>query len=202
MNIDDVLRESRERRKLDRYTEAIKLLTDALRETADARLFYSRGITFDLMDQREKAVEDLTSAIQLDDTNAKYYFERGSILSYPLGRDEEAIRDFERALQLDPAHVEAHRQCAGCLLIMGRPNRALEHAEAALRLAPGEAETHYFLGEAYISLNRFEEAVASLKRAVELDPTQEQYASALSRALEKRGAAEREDQRGNPTQEE
>lgn len=187
MNIDTVLQECKELRKVDKYADAIKLLNEALRETADARLFYSRGITFDLMDQREKAVEDLTSAILLDKTNPKYYFERGCILSYPIGKDDEAIHDFERVLQLDPNHVEAHLQCCGSLLIMGRPNRALEYAEAALRLAPDEASTHYYLGESYISLKRFDEAVASLKRAVELDSTKDQYSSALNRALEKLG---------------
>ena len=185
MDIDTVLQKCKELRKIGKDTEAIKLLDKALHETADARLFYSRGITFDLMDQREKAVEDLTSAILLDKTNPKYYFERGCILSYPLGKDDEAIHDFERVLQLDPNHVEAHRQCCGSLLIMGRPNRALEHAETALRLAPNEAPTHFFLGEAYISLKRFDEAMASLKRAVELDTTKDVYSSALSRALEK-----------------
>jgi tetratricopeptide (TPR) repeat protein len=139
------------------------------------------------MDQRERAVEDLTSAILFDSTDPRYFFDRGCILAFPLDRHDEAIHDFERVLQLEPGHVEAHRQCCGSLLIMGRPNRALEHAEAALKLAPHEAYTHFYLGEAYISLKRYDEAVTSLKRAVELDATPDQFSSALNRALEKLG---------------
>jgi tetratricopeptide (TPR) repeat protein len=184
MNIEHVLRECREFRKINRYGDAVNLLTDALRDTSDARLFYSRATTFDQMDQPQKAVDDLTSAISLDSTNPKYLFDRGCILAFPLDRHDEAIHDFEHVLELDQAHVEAHRQCCGSLLIMGRPNRALKHAEAALRLAPDDARTHFYVGEAYIGLGRFEEAVASLKTAVELDPTKDQYSSALKRAVE------------------
>ena len=177
-------RASEETRK---YAEAIELLNEALRETADARLFFSRAKTFDLLDQREKAVADLTWAISLDKTNPRYYFERASILSYPLDKNDEAIHDFERVLEWEPNNVEAHRQCCLCLLVMGRPNRGLEHAEAALKLAPEDALTHFCLGEAYMSLKRFDEAAASLKRAVELDATPEQYSSALNRALKNSG---------------
>jgi tetratricopeptide (TPR) repeat protein len=183
MDIDTVLQKCRELRKLDSHADAIVVLNNALREVPDARLFHARGITFEQMDQPTKAVEDITSAIRFDKTNAKYVFDRGCILAFPLDRNEDAIRDFEEVLKLQPDHVEAHRQLCGSLLIMGRPNRALEHAEIALRLAPNDARTHFWLGETYLSLKRFNDALMSLKRAVELDATQDQYSSALNRAL-------------------
>jgi tetratricopeptide (TPR) repeat protein len=184
MNIDAVLQRAKELRKIDKHAEAVELLNEALRETADARLFHSRGITFEQLDQPDKAVDDIASAILLGKTNPRYFFDRACILADPLKRHDEAIEDFEQAIQLQPDHVDAHRQCSGSLLIMGKPNRALEHAETALKLAPNEAGTHFFLGEAYISLNRYKEAVASLKRAVELDPSKNYYFSALSHAIE------------------
>jgi tetratricopeptide (TPR) repeat protein len=187
ISIEAALRECRELRKIEKYVEAVELLSEAIRRFHDARLFYSRGITFDQMDQPERAIEDITSAILLDKTNSKYYFNRACILSVELGRDHEAIPDFEQVLEWEPDNIEARQQCCLCLLIMGRPNRALEHAEAALRLAPGDAVTHFCLGEAYMSLERFQEAVESFRRAVELDSTQTQYSSALNRALEKLG---------------
>jgi tetratricopeptide (TPR) repeat protein len=189
LSVEEVLAESKKLRKAGMFRHAIDFLTDALRMGANARLLFSRGITFDLLDETELAVQDFTSAIRLDETQPKYYFERGCVLSHSLKRDDEAIRDFDKVLEFEPDNVEAHRQCCLCLLIMGRPNRALEHAEAALRLDPDEGGTYFCLGEAYMSLQRFDEAVASFKRALELDPTQDHYSSALNRALENAGAA-------------
>ena len=131
MNIDTVLQQARELRKVDKHAQAVELLDQKLRETADARLFHSRGITFEQMDQPVKAVEDITSAILLDNTIPRYFFDRACILADPLKRHREAIDSFEQAIQLDPEYVDAHRQCCGSLLVMGMPNRALEHAEAA-----------------------------------------------------------------------
>jgi tetratricopeptide (TPR) repeat protein len=180
--IDVVLPEAAKLRARGKFDEAIELLDAALREALNARLFYSRAMTFELMAQPHEAVRDFTSAISLDRSNSNYYYDRGRILAFPLGKHDEAIHDFEQVLRLDPTFVEAHRQCCGSLLVMGRPNRALEHAKEAHRLAPHEASTHFYLGEAYFSLNQFRDAVWSLRRAVELDPTKEYFSSALDRA--------------------
>lgn len=184
---DDVLRKCRELRKMERDAETIELLDNAIRQHTDARLFYSRGVTFYLMDQPEKAVEDLTSAISLDETNPKFHFKRGCILSHILERDGDAIHDFQHVLDQEPGNVEALHEICLCLLVMGRPNRALEHVEVALELAPNDSTTHFCLGESYMSLERFDEAVASFTKATELDSSQDHYSTGLARALERQG---------------
>jgi len=198
IEINMLLQEIKKLRRIDRRDAAIDLLNKALQENADARLFHSRAMTFEQMEQPEKAVQDLTSAILLDKTNPKYYFDRGQLLSAPpLGRNEEATHDFEEALRLDPNHVMAHCLYCASLLIMGRPNRALEHAEAAVRLAPHEANAHFFLGETYMSLKRYKEAVELFRKAVELDPAPEEYSSSLCRAVKRYSEAETDTRREN-----
>ncbi len=190
-DVATVITQSKTLRREGKFEDAIKLLDQALNKTPDARLFYSRGITYDLMDNREKAIDDLTSAISLDPENPSYYFERGSILSYPIGDDNQAIQDFKRVIQLEPKHVGAHRQCCLSLLVMGKPNEALTHAIAALQLKPEEGETHFCLGEAYLSLDLNDEAVASLRKAVNLDSSKEYYTDALNRALKRVNSREK-----------
>ena len=118
MSIDTVLQQARELRKFDKHAEAVELLDEALREAADPRLFHSRGITFEQIDQPDKAVDDIASAILLDKTNPRYFFDRACILANPLKRHDEAIDDFEQAIRLQPDHADAHRQCCGSLLIV------------------------------------------------------------------------------------
>jgi tetratricopeptide (TPR) repeat protein len=182
MSVDVAIRKSKELRAASKYHEAIELLTMAIRHTSDARLYFSRGLIFDLMHQREQAVADITKAIELDPTNVNYYYNRGCILSHWLHRDEEAIDDFEKMLELESDNMEAHRESCLCLLVLGRLDEAWEHAIAAQRLAPGDALTHFCVGESQMSLKRFGDATESFTRAVELDPDTALYWAALARA--------------------
>lgn len=183
--LDEVLRKAKELRIAGKDHAAIELLTQAIHDNPDARLYFSRGVQFDLTDRPEQAVADYTSAIQLDPANAKYYLNRGCILSHWLQKDKEAVCDFEKVLELEPNNVEAHRECCMCLLILGRPNSAWQHAIDALRLAPNDPPALFCVGEAHMSLGRFDDAIESLARAVELDPGQAHYSDALIRAREK-----------------
>lgn len=182
MSIEETLQNAKELRNAFKYSEAIALLTRALQRGGDARLFYSRSKAFDLMEQPEEAIKDLSSAIELDPTNPKYFYDRGSILATDLKNNADAVVDFERALELRPDDAEAHHQCCLSLLLLGRAGEGFGHAQAALRLAPHDSLTHFCLGHAFSSLDRYDEAIASLKRAVELDAGNEVFLSSLKLA--------------------
>lgn len=190
VNLDTVLQRSKELRALTKYPDAIELLTEALKSNTDARLYFSRGITFDLMDLPEQAVIDLSKAIKLDPNNVKYYYNRACIFSHLLRRDKDAISDFEELLKLDPDNVKAHQECCLSLLVVGSLSQAWEHAEAALRLAPDNALTQFCAGEAQLSLNRFSDATESLTRAVDLAPEDAHSWAALGGAHESIGSPE------------
>lgn len=183
MSIEETLQNAKELRNALKYSEAIELLTRALQDGGDARLFYSRSIAFDLMGRPEEAIKDLSSAIERDATNPKYFYDRGSILANDLKNNADAVVDFERALELRPEDAEAHLQCSLSLLLLGKAEEGLGHAQAALRFAPHDSLTHFCLGHAFRSLARYDDAVASLKRAVELDAGNDVFLSSLKLAV-------------------
>ncbi|HED66170.1 MAG TPA: tetratricopeptide repeat protein [Planctomycetes bacterium] len=100
-----------------------------------------------------------------------------------LGKTEEAIADYRRALELDPDHVESHF-ALGCALVpssyspaLGSSTRdfkvldeAIGHLQKALAARPDDATFQYWTGRALDLRGRDEEAIACLRRAVELDP--------------------------------
>ena len=59
---------------------------------------------------------------------------------------EEAINEFDRAIQLDTGSYFARINRASVFLEQGRKLEALEDLLAAVRLAPDESSTHYHLG--------------------------------------------------------
>jgi protein O-mannosyl-transferase len=110
-----------------------------------------------------------TVAEQPDNFYARY--DLGSELEKLPGRSQEAIAQFEAALQLNPDLAEAHF-ALGCELqnIPGRLSDATAHYEAALRLKPDDFQAHTNLGNVLAAQGRLRDAVAQYEAALRLRP--------------------------------
>ena len=94
---------------------------------------------------------------------------RGTELAL-LGRVDQAIVEFEEALRLDPASLEA-RLGLGCAhLGANRREEAIRHYRQALRLHPNSAAGHYKLAIALLLDGRAEEAGDHISRAARANP--------------------------------
>src|SRR5690606_31703404 len=83
---------------------------------------------------------------------------------------EQARVAYERALELDPRHADAHVNL-GCLEHeAGRFAEAERHYRAALAIRPGDATAAFDLGVVLEDLGRPEEARAAYERARAIDP--------------------------------
>jgi tetratricopeptide (TPR) repeat protein len=90
------------------------------------------------------------------------------------GRRQEAIEQFERALEIDPGHPDvglAHRSLGLAFARLRQPERAIDHLQLAMRLRPDVANDHDALGSMLLSVHRFPEALDQLEMAVRQDPT-------------------------------
>jgi tetratricopeptide (TPR) repeat protein len=86
------------------------------------------------------------------------------------GKKEEAIKLYERAIELEPRDDVAHFNVGKIFLEINEVDRGVRHLEEALRLTPDCAHYHYFIALGYGLQSRDEEAAVHFKRAVELDP--------------------------------
>ena len=95
-----------------------------------------------------------------------------NLLSAQSGGEAEAIRHYEEALRLRPAHVNALVNLANLLARMpGRQAAALNDYEKALRLKPDYAEAHVYLANLLaMRLGRKDEALAHYEEALRLRP--------------------------------
>ncbi len=85
-----------------RFDEARVMFTDCINSNArSAETYYWRGVTYNSLNQPEKALADFNQTISLDSNNPKYYLGRGLLYSNKNEYDE-AIADFDSALRLDP----------------------------------------------------------------------------------------------------
>jgi len=87
-----------------------------------------------------------------------------------LGRLEEAIRCYDRALEIDPQLVMAWNNRGVSLRRLGRPEEAIRCYDRALEIDPQHASAWINKGASLCRLGRHEEAIRCCDRALEIDP--------------------------------
>ena len=88
------------RRKIGDFVGARRDYGKALADAPTAKLYNARAYCSAKLEKFDAAVADYTEALRLDPANAHALHNRG--ISYDrLGRDDEAARDLERALEIE-----------------------------------------------------------------------------------------------------
>ncbi len=115
---------------------------------------------------------------------------RGSTLAAQ-GRNDEALADFNQALQNDPSDPLLWKNRGGLLVRMGRAEEALRDLNEAIRLDPKLASAYQNRGAAYNCLSQYEKAAKDLEEAIRLDPKSVGAHNNLGLALSALGSADR-----------
>ena len=118
----------------------------------------------------------MAAAIAQDGNNAACFNNFGNVLT-ALGRLDEAVASFQRAIALRPAYAEAHANLGIALKHLDRLDDALACLDHAIGLKTDYAEAYCNRGSVLTTMDRLDEAVASLDRAIALKPD---YAVAYS----------------------
>ncbi|MGD1083141.1 MAG: tetratricopeptide repeat protein [Verrucomicrobiota bacterium] len=103
------------------------------------------------------------------------------------GKAEEAIAQYQTALQLDPGYAEAHYDLGNALRQKGGLDLAITQYHAALQIKPDYTEAHNNLGNALLAKGDLEEAIAEYRKASQTDPGNAQFHLNLGLALSASG---------------
>ena len=95
------------------------------------------------------------------------------------GKTDEAIRHFEKALQINPEYHNSHFNLGLASFQKGKIEEAIGHYRAAIQAEPNFAKAYCNLGVAYFQEGKTEQAVGSYFRAIEIKPD---YVDALYNA--------------------
>ncbi len=101
-----------------------------------------------------------------------------------------AIRNFDKALNLNPSYVDAWVRKGVTLLDLHENHAALRCLNEAVRLSPISFKARYNRGKTFILLKYFEEAVIDLEKAVTLKPTHSAAHEYLAEAYRSLGEEE------------
>jgi TolB-like protein/Tfp pilus assembly protein PilF len=118
-----------------------------------------------------KAKAAATKALQLDDTLAEAHTTLAlAIWLYDFDA-YQAIREFQRAIELNPNYAIAHQQYGNnTLSALGRFDDAIVEGKRAVELDPLSLVINTDMGSDYYYARRYDEAIAQLHKTLEMDP--------------------------------
>jgi tetratricopeptide (TPR) repeat protein len=130
---------------------------------------YKRGQEAAARGELDIAREQLTQALQVDDTDMQAH----NLLGFVLGQQGDmasALVHLERAVALRPDFAEAHYNLGVALWYSGSKNRAVSELRESVRLDPAAGASYAFLGTSLRETGELEEAQRNLQCAVALLP--------------------------------
>ncbi len=112
----------------------------------------------------ETALEKLTTAEQQHSSDARIRNFRGIVLAR-LEHSNEAKREYQEAIRLDPSLEDAHRNLGFLEWTEHHLEQATAELRRALELAPDDSYAHYYLGRVQLDANLYADGFRELDRS-------------------------------------
>ena len=106
---------------------------------------------------------------QDESKDADFYTKRG-ISYYQKGEYDQAILDFDKALQINPMNAEAYNNRGSVYGEKGRYDQAISDFCKALEISPMYAEAYYNRGVTYNRRGQSDQAILDFEKALEINP--------------------------------
>jgi len=149
-------------------------------DPSSAEALYGLGSAYLNQQKTAEARASFERAVKLPasypDTLANAWNNLG-LLATREGRAEEAIRCFQKALQLSPDHLIALNNLGNAYRLVKNWGEARHTFERALEVSPADADANYGLGMVFAQANDTAHAYEYLQRALQSRPT---YPEALN----------------------
>jgi protein O-mannosyl-transferase len=103
------------------------------------------------------------------------------------GREDDAISQFQQALQINSTLVMARNNLGNALLHQGKVDEGIIQYQEAIKIKPNFAEAHFNLANALCLKGRDDEAIGEFEKALEINPHYAEACNNLGRTLCKKG---------------
>jgi tetratricopeptide (TPR) repeat protein len=113
--------------------------------------YSTRGLFLFLAEREDDALASVNKALSLDGKNAEALCWRGVIYTHAFERYEDAIVDFDKAIEINPGY-SAYYGRATAYYRMGKYKEAISDLTKEIELAPDDAEAHRGRARMYTEL--------------------------------------------------
>ena len=137
--------------------------------SAEAEIYFSKGIL--AFDERkfEEAAIDFEKALQADPENPNILFQLGRTYNR-LKELDDAVLNLEKAIKINPQFKDANYELGVAYFNTGEFEKALRELDTVIKKEPGKGEAYYYIGMVYFRQEKWKEAVPYFKKALEMVP--------------------------------
>jgi predicted aspartyl protease/regulator of sirC expression with transglutaminase-like and TPR domain len=127
----------------------------------------------------ERALADLSKAIELDSNDSDYFYGRAKVYMQT-GQAPLALNDLDRVVALKPAFIEAYIARAEIHQRQNKTAETVADLDAAATLAPPQADIRLNLAQLYAGAANFPAAIRQWDLWIESHPVDARFIGALS----------------------
>ena len=126
----------------------------------------------DRLDASSKAKDAALKALRLDPNLAEGHLALGKVLFFSEIDLAGALREYQRAIELQPNDATAHHWLGNdALAALGRSEEAIAQGRRAVELDPLSPVINTDFGTTFYYAHRYEDSARQLRKTLEIDPT-------------------------------
>jgi tetratricopeptide (TPR) repeat protein len=173
------------------YSDRAAMFYQRLEESApdSVRVLQIKGLNAESTGDLARAEVLYRQVLEKQPRLAGAHYALGHLLRQ-LGKDDEALQEFQREIEIDSRHYLAYFDLGATYLQKGEAGTALPMLAKSVDVRPSFIESKVELAKVYIQLKRPAEAIPLLKAAINSEPNHPTAHYLLSRAYIMTGAAE------------
>ncbi len=178
-------------RRLSAYEDHVTLWQDNVRDQPDdATAHYNLALVLITDKRTPEAMHSLEETLRLDPEHQGALNNMGMLLEQHVGahpedvaavnllgeimvklnHPREAVAQFERALEIEPANAVTHSNMGTALAVLGRTGEAIDQFDTSLQLQPDHLKTHYNFGVLLLGAGRPSAAIEHFQYIIRHDP--------------------------------
>ena len=119
---------------------------------------------------RAEKISEEKYAKTVNELNAMDWYKRGYRLRFNEKNNQEAMKAFDKAVEIDPSYAKAYAGRAAIYNERGEYQKGLRESEQAIKLDPNLPWGFHCRGWAYNGLRNYAKAIEDFNRAIELEP--------------------------------
>ncbi len=137
-------------------------------------LCYNRHMYKEAIEQFQNVLERKSPSANLDRNLARFYCAQAhrnlGIVVFATGNASSALREFQKALELNPKHIDLYYFIGVCLNNIGRYKDAVDVFKHVLRFDPDHLPTKFKLAITFYNLKMWDRAISIYKDILKKNP--------------------------------
>jgi len=170
--------------RLQKFEEVIIKATVLNKKFPDQPFFYNAlSLSYNGIKKYQKSLDILEAGLKRD-SNDIFLLNNLGLTYYKLGNDDQAVENFNKALQINPRFLDAYINLAEVKKNQSKNDEAIEILKKCLNSNPNNFVLNFALANNYQSIGNFNEAKRFYEECLKIEPQNSMVDKSLSMIID------------------